>query len=146
LRRVRYHGRSHIIGPFGTKLQSQTSRRCQENAIALACGDERGDHDRRLPAEARQNERRSLDARPAAHAAAAGEGLVTDRAPTIVRGRDGTIIEVSEWQSQAGIDAAHTNPNVLASCGEMFAVCDCVPPKTVPEAEEMFAGFEPLEE
>jgi hypothetical protein len=26
------------------------------------------------------------------------EGLVTDRAPTIVRARDGTIIEASEWK------------------------------------------------
>jgi quinol monooxygenase YgiN len=75
-----------------------------------------------------------------------GEGLVTDRAPVIVRCRDGSIIEVSEWKSQAAIDAAHTNPNVLAFWGEMFAVIDCVPLKTLPEAGEMFAGFEPLDE
>ena len=29
-----------------------------------------------------------------------------------MRCRDGTIIEVSEWKSQAAIDAAHKNPNV----------------------------------
>ena len=75
-----------------------------------------------------------------------GEGLVTDRLPTIMRCRDGTIIEVSEWKSQDAIDAAHKNPNVLAFWNEMFAVCECVPLKTLPEAEEMFAGFEPLEE
>jgi quinol monooxygenase YgiN len=75
-----------------------------------------------------------------------GEGLVTERAPTIMRSQDGTIIEVSEWKSQAAIDAAHKNPNVLALWNEMFAVIDCVPLKTLPEAEEMFAGFEPLEE
>lgn len=75
-----------------------------------------------------------------------GEGLVTDRAPTIMRGRDGTIIEVSEWKSPAAIEAAHKNPNVLALWNEMFAAIDCVPLKTLPEAEEMFAGFEPLEE
>ena len=28
------------------------------------------------------------------------EGLVSDRAPTIMRTRDGTIIEVSEWKSR----------------------------------------------
>ncbi|MGB8340116.1 MAG: hypothetical protein WCE51_00885, partial [Chthoniobacterales bacterium] len=39
-----------------------------------------------------------------------GEGLVTDRAPVIMRCRNGTIIEVSEWKSQAAIDAAHKNP------------------------------------
>ena len=75
-----------------------------------------------------------------------GEGLVTDRVPTIMRCRDGTIIEVSEWKSQAAIDAAHKNPNVLAFWNEMFGVCECVPLKTLAETEEMFAGFEPLEE
>ncbi len=36
------------------------------------------------------------------------EGLVTDRAPTIMRARDGTIVEVSEWKSREAIDAAHS--------------------------------------
>ena len=72
------------------------------------------------------------------------EGLVTDRAPIIMRARDGTIIEVSEWKSQEAIDAAHKKPNVLAMWNKFFAICDCVPLKTLAEAEEMFAGFEPL--
>ena len=72
------------------------------------------------------------------------EGLVTNRDPTIMRARDGTIIEVSEWKSHEAIDAAHKNPNVLAMWNKFFAVCDCVPLKTLSEAEEMFAGFEPL--
>jgi len=71
---------------------------------------------------------------------------VSDRAPTIMRARDGTIIEVSEWKSRDAIDAAHKNPSVLALWGKFFEVCDCVPLKTVAEAEEMFAGFEPIEE
>src|SRR5947208_5950427 len=70
------------------------------------------------------------------------EGLVTDRAPTMMCSCDGTIIEVSEWKSQEAIDAAHKNPNVLAMWNKFFAICDCVPLKTVAEAEEMFAGFE----
>jgi quinol monooxygenase YgiN len=41
------------------------------------------------------------------------EGFVSDRAPTIMRARDGTILEVSEWKSREAIDAAHKNPNVL---------------------------------
>jgi quinol monooxygenase YgiN len=72
------------------------------------------------------------------------EGLVTDRVPTIMRAKDGTIIEVSEWKSREAIDAAHKNPNVLAMWEKFFAVCDCVPLKTLAEAEEMFAGFEPV--
>jgi len=72
------------------------------------------------------------------------EGLVTNRVPTMMRAKDGTIIEVSEWKSREAIDAAHKNPNVLAMWDKFFAVCDCVPLKTVPEAESMFAGFEPI--
>lgn len=74
------------------------------------------------------------------------EGLVTDRKPAIMRAKDGTIIEVSEWKSREAIDAAHRNPNVLAMWEKFFAVCDCVPLKTLSEASEMFAGFEPVEE
>jgi quinol monooxygenase YgiN len=72
------------------------------------------------------------------------EGLVTNRAPTIMRAKDGTIIEVSEWKSREAIDAAHKNPNVLAMWEKFSAVCDCVPLKTLAEANEMFAGFEPV--
>ena len=72
------------------------------------------------------------------------EGLVSDRVPTIMRSRDGTIIEVSEWKSREAIDAAHKNPNVLAMWNKFFAICDCVPLKSLAEAEEMFAGFEPV--
>jgi quinol monooxygenase YgiN len=74
------------------------------------------------------------------------EGLVTDRVPTIVRSRDGTIVEVSEWKSQEAIDAAHRNPNVLAMWDKFFAVCECVPLNTLPEAADMFAGFAPVED
>ena len=73
------------------------------------------------------------------------EGLVTGREPVIMRSRDGTIIEVSEWKSREAIDAAHKNPNVLAMWNKFFAVCDCVPLNTLAEAQEMFAGFEPIE-
>ena len=72
------------------------------------------------------------------------ENLVTDRVPAIMRARDGTVIEVSEWKSREAIDAAHKNPNVLAMWDKFFALCDCVPLNTLAEAEEMFAGFEPV--
>ncbi len=73
------------------------------------------------------------------------EDLVTDRVPTIMRARDGTIIEVSEWKSKDAIDAAHKNPNVLAMWNQFFEVCDCVPLRTLAEAEEMFPNFEPID-
>ncbi|HEY2139489.1 MAG TPA: antibiotic biosynthesis monooxygenase [Chthoniobacterales bacterium] len=72
------------------------------------------------------------------------ENLVTDRVPVIMRAKDGTIIEVSEWKSQEAIEEAHKNPRVLAMWDKFFAACDCVPLKTVPESETMFAGFEPI--
>jgi quinol monooxygenase YgiN len=72
------------------------------------------------------------------------EGLVTDRTPAIMRSRDGTIVEVSEWKSREAIDAAHRNPNVLAMWDKFFAVCECVPLNTVPETADMFAGFTPV--
>ena len=74
------------------------------------------------------------------------EDLVTDRTPSIMRTRDGTIIEVSEWKSREAIEAAHKNPNVLGMWNKFFAVCDCVPLNTLAEANELFAGFEPIEE
>ena len=72
------------------------------------------------------------------------EGLVTDRTPTIMRARDGTIIEVSEWKSQEAIEAAHKNPNVLAMWNRFFEVCDCIPLNKLSESAEMFAGFKPI--
>ena len=53
------------------------------------------------------------------------EALVTERTPIIMRARDSTIIEVSEWKSQEAIQAAHKNPNVLAMWNSFFEVCDC---------------------
>ena len=73
------------------------------------------------------------------------EHLMTNRVPVLMRAKDGTIIEVSEWKSQKAIEEAHKNPRVLAMWDKFFTVCDCVPLKTVAEAETMFAGFEPLE-
>ena len=72
------------------------------------------------------------------------EGLVTERTPIIMRARDGTIIEVSEWKSKEAIDAAHKNPNVLLMWNRFFEICDCNPLNTLSESAEMFAGFEPL--
>ena len=74
------------------------------------------------------------------------EGLVTERLPVIMRAKDGTLLEVSEWKSRAAIEAAHQNPNVLALWNKFFATCDCVPLNTLAEAKEMFAGFEPVGE
>src|SRR5947208_1856321 len=50
------------------------------------------------------------------------EGLVADRVPTIMRSRDGTIVEVSEWKSREAIDAAHKTRK-SSRCGTSFSPC-----------------------
>jgi len=63
------------------------------------------------------------------------EGLVTDRE---------SIIEVFEWISDEAIQNAHKNPAVLQMWGEYAEVCDYVPVGSLPEAGNLFSGFEPV--
>jgi quinol monooxygenase YgiN len=73
------------------------------------------------------------------------QDLVTERQPYAMRADDGTIIEVFEWKSQAALDAAHTNPEVLKMWGRYSEVCEFVPLVTVKGCSDMFAMFEPVE-
>jgi quinol monooxygenase YgiN len=73
------------------------------------------------------------------------ESLVTDRVPIMMQAQDGTILEVFGWKSQAVIDAAHTNPVVLAMWQEFEAVCEYVPASSVAEISELFSQFTPLD-
>ena len=78
------------------------------------------------------------------HARLLAHGLVTDRAPTLMRAADGTIVEVFEWMSAAAIAAAHDNEAIERMWGEYAAVCDYVPLAQLPEAQAPFAEFESL--
>jgi hypothetical protein len=70
-------------------------------------------------------------------------GLVTERPAQAMRAKDGTILEVFEW-AQGAIEAAH-NSSRVADLWERFAsTCDYVPLRELPDAEAMFAEFEPL--
>ena len=73
------------------------------------------------------------------------EGLVTSRAPILMRAADGTFIEVFEWKSQEAIDSAHSNAAVGKMWAEYSEVCDYVPVGTVSEIHELFSAFEPVE-
>ncbi|MDR3693456.1 hypothetical protein [Mucilaginibacter sp.] len=73
------------------------------------------------------------------------EGLVTDRKAIIMEAADGTVIEVFEWLSQEAINNAHHNPAVLQMWAEYAEVCDYVPLNTLAEANNMFAGFIPVD-
>ena len=72
------------------------------------------------------------------------QGLVTDRKSIMMQAKDGTIIEVFEWNSKEAIEQAHTNPAVLEMWGKYAEVCDYVPLNTIDESSNMFAGFMPI--
>jgi hypothetical protein len=72
------------------------------------------------------------------------QGLVTERAPIVMRSQDGTIIEIFEWVSQEAIAGAHSNPVVLEVWKCFEAVCDYEVPANIPEFQKMFAHFEPV--
>jgi hypothetical protein len=70
-------------------------------------------------------------------------GLVTDRPAQAMRAKDGTVVEVFEWQDGA-IEAAHSSPRVLELWERFGNACDYVPLRELPEAEAMFAEFETI--
>lgn len=72
------------------------------------------------------------------------EGLVGDGPSLAGRAKDGTIVEVFCWNSQAAIDSAHKNPAVLAMWEKFGAVCDYIAIADVDEAKSMFPSFEPI--
>jgi len=73
------------------------------------------------------------------------EGLVTDRAPVVMRAKDGTIVEVFEWKSSRAIERAHSNPAVQALWKEFDAVSTYVKVSTLAESQDLFAEFEPVD-
>jgi len=73
------------------------------------------------------------------------ESLASKRAPIIMRAKDGTIVEVFEWGSEDAVDAAHSNPVVLAMWERFNAACDYVKVNEVAETRDQWASFEPLD-
>jgi hypothetical protein len=72
------------------------------------------------------------------------QGLVTDRAPIVMRTGDGTIVEIFEWVSQEAIAGAHKNPAVLDLWKRFEAVCWYETPSNLAEFQNMFGHFEPI--
>jgi hypothetical protein len=73
------------------------------------------------------------------------EGLATDRPATLMRAKDGTLVEIFEWASPAAIEQAHANPRVKAMWERFEKVCDYTPLNTLAESRDLFAEFEPLD-
>ena len=73
------------------------------------------------------------------------QDLVTDRASIMMTASDGTVVEVFEWKSLAAIEAAHGSPVVGAMWENYAQVCDYVPVSVLPEAQQLFSSFSPLD-
>lgn len=69
-------------------------------------------------------------------------GLATMRASLVLRASDGTLVEAFEWASPAAIDAAHSNPEVLALWKRFEAACEYTSLAALPEVQHPFAEFE----
>ncbi len=73
------------------------------------------------------------------------EGLVTDREGYAMRAKDGTVVEVFEWKSVKATEEAHSNPAVQQMWKEFGEVCDYDMIGNLPEAKQMFSGFEAID-
>ncbi|QYE37129.1 hypothetical protein KZX46_22320 (plasmid) [Polymorphobacter sp. PAMC 29334] len=71
-------------------------------------------------------------------------GLATERPALAMRAKGGVILEVFEWKEGA-LASAHENPYILAMWARYSAVCDYVPLNKLPEAQDMFAQFQPID-
>ncbi|MEQ8904508.1 hypothetical protein [Ekhidna sp.] len=74
------------------------------------------------------------------------QGLVTDRAPILMKAKDGSVIEVFEWKSKAAIEKAHTNVVIQKMWAEYAEACDFERPVNINEFQEVFSEFEPINE
>jgi quinol monooxygenase YgiN len=72
------------------------------------------------------------------------QDLVTDRAFIIMEAKDGTIIEVFEWKSEAAVEQAHCNPAVLEMWKKYEEVCEFIPLSQVEESAKVFSHFAPF--
>jgi hypothetical protein len=55
-----------------------------------------------------------------------GEGIVTERAPVVMRAEDGTIVEAFELTSDQSIERAQGSAKVRALWERLQKVCQCV--------------------
>ena len=72
-------------------------------------------------------------------------GLATKRPSTMLRAKDGTVIEIFEWKSVKATGDAHGDLRVLRMWKEFDRVCDYVPLASLKEAKDLFAGFERIQ-
>lgn len=71
-------------------------------------------------------------------------GLATVRAPFLMQGSDGVLVEVFEWASAAAMARAHDEPEVLALWDQIRALCSIERLNTLPQTAQLFAEFDAL--
>lgn len=74
-----------------------------------------------------------------------GQGLVTDRPSVVMRAKDGTIVEVFEWDSPEAIEEAHNNDVVREMWARFDAACECKTLADLEECPDLFPLFDPVE-
>lgn len=72
-------------------------------------------------------------------------GFATDRPALAMTTGDGAVVEVFEWVSDQAIAEAHHDPAVLEMWQRYDKVCEYVPYGTLPEASQLFPGFDPID-
>lgn len=73
------------------------------------------------------------------------EGLATERPAFAMRAADGSVVELFEWASAAAADDSHRNPAVQEMRRRFEEVCDSIPLRDLPESQELFPPFGPIE-
>jgi hypothetical protein len=95
------------------------------------------------PHEGKENELETLVERhvPVLRA----EQLVTERPATVMRAKDGTMVEVFEWNSEEAAQRAHSVASVAEIWGQMAEVSDFVSLGSLQEADGSFPHFDPVD-
>ena len=72
------------------------------------------------------------------------EGLITDRPAALVEASDGAFIEIFEWVP-GGAKKAHDHKAVQKIWKRMEELCEFAPLISLPEAEQTFPHFKPVD-
>ena len=78
------------------------------------------------------------------HAILLGEGLATDRPPMILRGRDGTLVEIYEVTDAYTKENTAQNPRVMAVWRRMDDICTYIPAGRLEDLQTLFSEMELL--
>ena len=71
--------------------------------------------------------------------------LVTDRAPIVMKSKDGTYLEIFEWRTAESADLAHQLPEIAKVWEAMGKIADFPKIEDLEEIHEHFPHFEPVQ-